>query len=235
MSKGFRAHEYVIPLIFGHQTITSASYAVSASYADYAAVAGTAETASHAIYAESAGSAITASFAFSASNADYAVSASYSETSSYATTALSASHAITSITSSYSTTAISASYASTSSYSVTSSYALSWDETLDIYDGGSGSYTTLDIHKYGLVQLAPSASVTYVYLDNTDYNAEDYVTIENETGNTLEFSGSNGVKVYSEGATAAGNDGKLKNTKSYTTVTCIYDGTRWDLIGKLSS
>ena len=88
---------------------TSGSVA-SASYAAYAALAG---TASYAVFAQQAQSASYATFAQQAQSASYSISSSYAVSSSFATSAsyaISASHAPSSLTASY---AISASHAET--------------------------------------------------------------------------------------------------------------------------
>jgi len=248
MSKAFRAQNFVIPIVFGYTSVISASYAETASYADFAVSASYALSSSHAefaddaffatsaSYSETASYAGSASYSVSSSHAEFAdeaffsTSASYSETASYsfnaesASYANSASYAISSSHSEFADDATSASYAETASYI---------DERLDRYDGGTGDYTTLGIHKYGLVLLSPSASSTTVFLDGTDYENEQYLSVINKTGNELVFSGSNGALIFSEGA-VSGSDGKLKNNKSNTTVTALYDGTNWEIIGKLS-
>lgn len=226
-SQGFRHHTFVVPIIFGNQRIISASYAVSASYSDYAENANYANTASYAFYAVSASHAEqsdTASYSF------YAVSASHADNADYS---ISSSHALNADYSISSSHALDADYSISSSHAIMADTASYIDERLDRYDGGSGNYTSIPDHKFGLVELSPDTDRTVTL--NDSYAANEYFSIINTTGNTLTFTPAGGVKLFSDGATIAGNDGKLTNKRSNTTVTCLFNGTDWELVGKLSN
>jgi hypothetical protein len=246
--KGFRYHTIAIPIIFGNTKIVSASYAVSASHAEFANDAFYAVSASHALFAISAShslnsdNAISASYSLTSTSASHALysdnslSASYAVSSDFAT---SASHALNSdnaISAIYSLTSTSASHALYSDNSLSASYAETAsyiNENLRRFTAGPGNYTTIPEHKFGLVSYSPDTN-RIVFLDNTNFIPGEYLSILNNSSYNIQFSSSNAALIFSEGA-ISGNDGKLFNKKSQTTVTCLLNTNNdWELVGKLS-
>jgi len=152
---------------------TSASYALSASYAPGLTTGSTYPiTSSWATNAISSSFATTSTTATSATSANSATSASFATTSSFSSNSTSASYSLSSSYSVNSNTSVSSSFASTASYnlnSISSSYALTASYALNASSGGGGSVSTSSV--IGQTFISDGTTINYTLtqsVSNTD-------------------------------------------------------------------
>jgi hypothetical protein len=143
---------------YGGDSITTASYAVSASHVEFADLA---SASYHAVNASDANTATTASHAVSARSASFATTSSYSLDSTTASLAITASYITSSNidgTVANADTATSSSYATTASFAVTSSHTEFADESRI---STSASYATTASHAEFSDNSRNSVSASY--------------------------------------------------------------------------